>query len=333
MSVPVDSPMLMFKQLSRGLFSGRKKTILGSVLLLTLLVYAAFPRKEGPGWQIPTDPQDKAAYDYAHSLKLPDSVPKPVPFNFPLARVKALWPWNPSVSDQYFQHLCNTEADFYLFKAVENVEGFYQMRPRPKYSETPLDFDPYALEGPIGTGWGSDDDNYNNYGSWSYLQPMSGVYRFLEQPLRGQPGKVFRLVRGVNSNPPYRYSNGVQAGVRSGYFRMPWIVVMEEGSERHARYALTWRGLKRKLDRDYAIAGGEYIILDMETGEVLAVSRQFRQSGRSKRTPSRIWWGNARQCPKVKWTPKYFVKAVLHKKLGINDEYIPDYYRNDREIK
>ncbi|MEW6677067.1 MAG: hypothetical protein AB1421_04025, partial [Pseudomonadota bacterium] len=77
MSVPVDSPMLMFKQLFERLFSNRRWVVLSSVLLLALLVYAAFPRKEGPGWQIPTDPQDKAAYDYAHSLKLPDSVPKP----------------------------------------------------------------------------------------------------------------------------------------------------------------------------------------------------------------------------------------------------------------
>lgn len=260
-------------------------------------------------------------------------MPKPIPFNFTLARIKALWPWNPNVSDQYFEHLCGTEAGFYLFKAVEGVEGFYQMRPRPTFSDMPLDLDPYALEGPIGKGWGSDDDNYNNYGSWGHIQPMSGVYRFLEQPLRGQPGKVFRLVRGVNEDPPPGKRNGVDAGVRSGFFRMPWIVVKEEDTVRHARYALTWRGLKREQDRDYAIAGGEYIILYMETGQILAVSRQFRQSGRSKRNASRIWWGNARQCQTVKWTPKYFVKAVLHKKPGINDEYIPDYYRKDREIK
>ncbi len=329
MNIPVDPPAQTVKHRLKVLLSRRKLAI----LVLACLVYAAVPRKESPGWQIPTDPQEKAAYDHAHSLKLPDSVPKPIPFNFTLARIKALWPWNPNVSDQYFKHLCGTEAGFYLFKAVEGVEGLYQMRPRPKYSDTPLDFDPYALEGPIGTGWGSDDDNDNNYGSWGYIQPMWGVYRFLEQPLRGQPGKVFRLVRGVNDDPPDRYSNGIQAGVRSGYFTMPWIVVMEEDSVRQARYALTWRGLKREQDRDYAIAGGEYIILDLETGEILAVWRQFKQSGRSKRTPSRIWWGNARECQKSKWTDDQFVKAVLHKKLGINDEYIPDDYRKDREIK
>jgi len=60
------------------------------------------------GWDIPTDPQEKAAYDYAQALTLPDSVPKPVPFDFSKAKLKALWPGNPSVSDQYFEHLCNT---------------------------------------------------------------------------------------------------------------------------------------------------------------------------------------------------------------------------------
>src|SRR3569623_752655 len=179
------------------------------LLLGAALLIAGCGNPEERGWNIPNNPQEKAAYDFAHSLKLPDSVPKPVPFNFALARIKALWPLNPSVSDQYFEHLCKTEASEYIVKTVENVEGVYQMRPRPKSDDTDLDFDRYALEEPTGIGWSGDDDNYNNYHSAEYfIQPLAGVYQFLEPPKRGDAGRVLRLVRGRNDDPPTGKRNG-----------------------------------------------------------------------------------------------------------------------------
>jgi hypothetical protein len=41
-----------------------------------------WPELGGEDWQKPTDPRELEAYHYAHSLKLPESLPKPVPFNF-----------------------------------------------------------------------------------------------------------------------------------------------------------------------------------------------------------------------------------------------------------
>lgn len=56
-----------------------------------------------------------------------------------------------------------------------------------------------------------------------------------------------------------------------------------------ARYALTWRGLTRPSDRELGIAGGELIVLDMQTGEVLGVRRGYAQWAREG-------WG--RLCPR-----------------------------------
>jgi len=302
------------------------------LLLGAALLIAGCGNPEERGWNIPTDPQEKAAYDYAHSLKLPDSVPKPVPFNFALARIKALWPINPSVSDQYFEHLCKTEAGEYIVKTVENVEGVYQMRPRQKIDDTDLDFDRYALEEPTGIGWSGDDDNYNNYHSAEYfIQPMAGVYQFLEQPKRGDASRVFRLVRGRNDDPPPGKRNGYQTGRGGHYFSVPWLAVMEDDTQRRARYGFTWRGVKRVRDREFAIGSGEYIVVDLDTNEVLAVWRQFKQSGHDKRTSDGIAWSNAKSCPGKAWTHQQFVMSVLHWKRGINDEYVPEALKQFRE--
>lgn len=320
--------------------------LLGTLLLLHVLL--DIPGRfiyESRGWDIPTAPQQRASYDYAHSLKLPDSVPKPQPFNFPLARLKALIPGQPDVSTQYFNHLCSTESGEYILKTVENVEGVYQMRPRGKVANTPLDFDRYALEEPTGVGWsndeGSDDQVYQ-----MYIQPMYGKYTFMERPNPDDPDTVIRAERNINAHPPAGETSGHDTGIRikSGdawvntSIRLPWMVSYKAANQRQARYGFTWRGIKRDLDRRYSIAAGEYWIVDLDTNEVLAVKRRFKQSGYDRNKSTHIWWGNARPCDnEVKYergrTPSIIpvdvlIKKVLHPVVGVNDQYIPEKYRN-----
>ncbi len=42
-----------------------------------------------------------------------------------------------------------------------------------------------------------------------------------------------------------------------------------------ARYGFTWRGIKRPHDRELGIGGGELIVLDLQTNEVMAVRRGY----------------------------------------------------------
>lgn len=65
----------------------------------------------------------------AHNLKLPDILPKPVPFDFEKAKEMVSENKTKRVSLMYFDHLCATEAGEWIFKKVENVEGLYFARP------------------------------------------------------------------------------------------------------------------------------------------------------------------------------------------------------------
>ena len=313
-----------------------------ALLLHILLDIPGYFFYENRGWDIPTDPQQKAAYDYAHSLKLPDGVPKSKPFYFPLARLRALIPGQPDVSTQYFNHLCSTESGETIVKTVENVEGVFQMRPRGKVGDTPLDFDRYAPEEPTGIGWsndeGSDDQVYQ-----MYIQPMYGKYTFMERPSPDASATLIRAVRDIGAHSPPGETSGHQTSIeiRPGMhhqFDLPWMVAYKTVKQRQARYGFTWRGIKRDLDRRYSIGAGEYLIVDMDTNEVLAVKRRFKQSGYDRNTNSHIWWGNARSCENEIFRMKGFtpapipitdfIESVLHPMPHANDQFVPEQYRN-----
>jgi hypothetical protein len=63
-------------------------------------------------------------------------------------------------------------------------------------------------------------------------------------------------------------------------------------------YGYTWRGITRPHDRELGIAGGELIILDLQTNEVLAVRRSFVRSGSVRNNLTGIWWLTAGKCSK-----------------------------------
>jgi hypothetical protein len=63
-----------------------------------------------------------------------------------------------------------------------------------------------------------------------------------------------------------------------------------------SRYGFTWRGIVRLHDRELGIAGGEIIVLDLQTNEVLGVRRGYIRSG-GVRNLTGIWWLTSRTCP------------------------------------
>lgn len=64
-----------------------------------------------------------------------------------------------------------------------------------------------------------------------------------------------------------------------------------------SRYGFTWRGISRPHDRELGIAGGELIVLDRETNEVLGIRRGFIRSGMIRNNLSGIWWLTGQACP------------------------------------
>ena len=66
----------------------------------------------------PADPLATEEGRFAHSIKIPNPV-------------LADSGYKPGMTpEQYFDHLCKTEAGEFIYKTVENVEGISMMRPR-----------------------------------------------------------------------------------------------------------------------------------------------------------------------------------------------------------
>ncbi len=88
----------------------------------------------------PADPLATEEGRFAHSIKIPNPVPLDSGYKPGMT------------SQEYFDHLCKTEAGEFIYKTVENVEGIYQMRPRESAKNDYLLEHLYAMEDPYGYG-------------------------------------------------------------------------------------------------------------------------------------------------------------------------------------
>lgn len=262
-------------------------------------------RVDGQPDEIPEQWLQASEARIAHSLKLPDAVPGPVPFDFQKARWRS---WQPSVSNvavQYFNHLCETEAGEWIFKKVGNVEGFYFARPEGAPT-TEMMTDPYGPEMPwIQRTFVLRSDNAHDQAVW-FIQPPIFNYRFIEQPRRevkwqaGIQDPYIRLFGYTREALPIPGVYGKAYDKHAWYsYRQKTPMQVMGITEVSARYGYTWRGLKRTRDREHGIAGGEVIIYDLQTKEVLAVRRQFLIAGKNQRGPGKAMWEIAASCSQL----------------------------------
>lgn len=259
-----------------------------------LVQWNDFVKVEGQSEPVPKQWLDTDEARIAHALRLPDSVPKPVPFDFNKARWRTWLPNTPKASVQYFDHLCKTEAGEWIFKKVQNVEGLYFARPQGTPT-TDLLTDLYGPEMPwIQRIFILDSDRAHDQGT-TFIQPPIYNYRFVEQPRRDVPWqaqirepyiRLFGYTREV-----FVKEGQVVAALNE---KTPMQVIGV--SKPTARYGYTWRGIRRQRDREFGIAGGELLIYDLQTKEVLAVRRQFLIAGRNPRGPGKAMWEVAARC-------------------------------------
>lgn len=281
----------------------------------TPVKWTRFVQVEGQSEPIPEqwlqDPEAKIA----HSLKLPDSVPKPVPFDFSKAYRKSWLPGTPKQSVQYFNHLCSTEAGEWIFKTIKNVNGLYFARPK---GDLPIPgeimTDPYGPEAPWVERqlWLSSDTPLDQ--GVLFVYPTFKNYHFVEQPRRNTKWQA-----GIQE-PYVRLF-----GYTRGYFVKPGQVVADWNEKTPmqvigipaltARYGYTWRGLRRERDREFGIAGGELLIYDLETREVLAVRRQFLIAFKNPRGEGKALWEIAARCNQIH--PKVSVSEISEFALEI----------------
>ena len=209
----------------------------------------------------PADPLATEEGRFAHSIKIPNPVPEDSGYK-------------PGMTpEQYFDHLCKTEAGEFIYKTVENVQGLYQIRPRLKvgYEASHL----YALEDPYQGPEGSNEPGY------FFVEP--GRYRFLELPSRtavvAEPDAKNKVVRYF------------------GYDGRKLETMQKEFGVRNSRHGYTWRGISRPHDRELGIGGSELIVLDLQTNEILAVHRGYVRFEIDERFgTSGLHW--TKRCPK-----------------------------------
>lgn len=217
-------------------------------------------------WDKPSDPRELGAYNFAHAIKLPDSLPKPVPFNF----TRHLLDNRSITAGAYFQHLCDTEAGEYIFKTVDKVDGLYQMRPMPGRT-TELMRDRYGFEDPADWSQGEADGSPT-----LFIGGPGNGFVYFESPR--EPKEIVNQVEFPRwvvhqwdkpTGPLYwKYHSYDYTNSRIGPTADP-----EETLTAH--YGYTWRGIRRERDREFGVAGGELMVLDLQTNEVLAVRRSF----------------------------------------------------------
>lgn len=229
----------------------------------------------------PADPVATEEGRFAHSIKIPNPVPEDSGYKPGM------------LPQEYFDHLCKTEAGEFIYKTVENVEGLYMMRPREQVDDYKLQH-LYALEDPY-----AYSDIETDAPQKLFINPPWWRYKFFE--IRRTDSTL-----GRDSRTHYlRYFGHVQG-------KSPMNV--EEVPSLKSRYGYIWRGIKRPHDRELGIAGGELIVMDLQSNEVLAVRRGFIRSGDVRNNLTGVWWLGGHVCPKYKHANAYtyeFVSKVI----------------------
>lgn len=230
----------------------------------------------------PVDPLATEEGRYAHSIKVPNPVSEDSGYR------QGMTP------QEYFDHLCKTEAGEFIYKTVESVEGLYQMRPRESAKNDYLLEHLYAMEDPYGLAVGVRDSPQDYF-----VQPAIGKYQYLEisipQATKTEKSEKYRrYYRNEKAYPESQFPTAINGQ----FVQVPYVVAMADVPTLQSRYGYTWRGITRPHDRELGIAGGELIILDLQTNEVLAVRRSFVRSGSVRNNLTGVWWLTAGKCSK-----------------------------------
>lgn len=239
------------------------------------------------------------------------------PEYWPPGAVRPKWPEAPKESvyrkgmkpREYWEALCKAEAGEFVHRTVKDVQGFYHARPRIAPTDYELR-DPYVLE----DAYFISDILGTAALELELVQPYSGQYLFMETH-EGKPQAQVRLARLDPSLTEKAYPTAKDGKA----YRVPFLIQLQRLGQVTARYGITWRGIARESDRINAIAGSEFSIVDMQSGEVLALRRGFAWSGSDRGGDARIWWRSAARCPDDRGVPlRKLLYQVLQPMPNVN---------------
>lgn len=238
-----------------------------------------FVRTEGQPIPIPAEWVATPEGRIAHSIRLPNPLGNDGEYRRGMS------------SEAYFEHLCKSEAGVFVFRTVTDVEGLYFMRPPKRPTDSDLKAR-YRLEAPEIERTFQLLRALPSERAKIFIGPPYNTYRFVEEPNPKGGEKAFLRASGYEGN------------------KTPMRV--EPVASLKSRYGLTWRGIRRTQDREMAIAGSEWILLDLQTRQVLAVMRDYGRTGHAGNSPEGIWWLNAVSCPVFSQTYRFATSEKLY---------------------
>jgi hypothetical protein len=166
---------------------------------------------------------------------------------------------------EYFEALCREEAGTFVFKTVDNVAVVFEARPRNQARSEEF-FHLYAMEDPYGYVHGETKKAIG--ATWT----AGNRYQALERKVYDTYEHVFRT--SISEREARTVS-----------------------SPQTAQFGFVWRGISRPKDREHGIAGGELIVYDLKSGEVLGFRRGFAGTGVGYKGVS---WEFAPVCPRFR---------------------------------
>ena len=221
------------------------------------------------------------------------------------------WPSNPTPRvyrngmspKAYWEALCKADAGEFVFRRTENTEGFLFVRPRGNETDTAA-ADPGVIEDAYG--------HLEFYGSnWlarpgtHFLRLSKDTYRYVESGTEG------RWLRHAIDQRKFKSALG-EAKARS---KDAEFTILEETAAPVSKYGVSWRGIRRDRDLQLGISGGELVIFDLQTGEILALRRGYALDGYAARgIKNRHSWLSSWGCPVMARDPqslRLFVSRVL----------------------
>jgi hypothetical protein len=175
--------------------------------------------------------------------------------------------WRSMIGRMYFDHLCKTEAGEFIYKTVDNVEGLYQMRPRD-----PSDYFDRMRAGDVPEDPFGHTNTEAQHPQFLFVGPPSKLYRYFENDLLADAPESLPLgptvLGSLEPNARYRRYHGRD-------YRNERPMIEDHVTSLQSRYGFTWRGVYHEYDALFGIYGGETVVVDLQTNELLGRRRGF----------------------------------------------------------
>ncbi|MGE5384540.1 MAG: hypothetical protein ACM3SV_01505 [Betaproteobacteria bacterium] len=177
-------------------------------------------------------------------------------------------------AEAMFQERCK-KAGEKIYKTVDNVEGIFLMKIRPKSDKFN---DQWAMDDPYGRDFGGDayiksflkgffETNYRMPDNSALNQPKHVAYRYVEA-IDPQDGKRYRYTGAIKEVT--KTSSPMIGGDGKTFLVKEFVLDKVASPGSMPRYGVTYDDISTMDEREYWIAGSSLKVIDLKTKEVIA---------------------------------------------------------------